>query len=540
MYIATIPNRKSPPAVLLRESYREGGKVKKRTLANLSALSDEHIEVLRRSLKGETLVPADEGFEITRSRPHGHVAAVLGTVKRLGLEQVLSTRRHEKRDRVVAMIVARLLEPRSKLATARALDPETLSSSLAEEVGVGSATADELYEAMDWLVGGQERIEKKLAARHLEDGGLVLWDVSSTYFEGRKCPLAAHGYSRDRRGDRPQIVFGLLTTAEGCPVAVEVFPGNTADPGTVGTAVERLTERFGRERMCVVGDRGMITQARITEELEPRGLDWISSLRAPQVKKLWRDGPLQLSLFDEQDLAEITSPDFPDERLVACRNPLLAEDRARKREELLEATERKLEKIAAATRRPKRPLRGADRIGVRVGRVLQKYKVGKHFDYEITDSGFTYRRNEERIAEEAALDGLYVVRTSLAAEQMTAEEVVGAYKRLSQVERAFRAYKGVDLKVRPIYHWRADRVRAHVFLCMLAYYVEFHMRQRLAPILSGEQGDGQHSFPTLLSDLATLTKNTVRVGEHITFDQVSRPTEQQQRALDLLDVKPRL
>lgn len=540
MYIARIPNRNSPPAVLLRESYRDEGKVKKRTLANLSALPEEQIEVLRRSLKGQTLIPADEGFEITRSRPHGHVAAVLGTLKKLGLEQVLSTRRHEKRDRVVAMIVARVLEPRSKLATARELDRETLSSSLAEEAGVSSADADDLYEAMDWLLRGQERIEKKLARRHLEDGGLVLWDVSSTYFEGRKCPLAKHGYSRDRRGDRPQIVFGLLTTPEGCPVAVEVFPGNTGDPSTLSAAVERLRDRFGLERMAVVGDRGMVTQARIEEDLKPSGLDWISSLRAPQVKKLWREGPLQLSLFDEQDLAEISSPDFPDERLIACRNPMLAEDRARKREELLQATEEKLEKIAAATRRETRPLRGEDKIGVRVGKVLQKYRVGKHFDYEITEDAFTYRRNDERIEEEAALDGIYVVRTSLPAEELEAGEAVAAYKRLSEVERAFRAYKGVDLKVRPIHHWREDRVRAHVFLCMLAYYVEWHMKRRLEPMLSGRNGNGEHSFPTLLSDLATLTKNTVRAGEHITFEQISRPTDLQQRALDLLDVRPRL
>jgi len=373
-------------------------------------------------------------------------------MKRLGLERILSTRRHRKRDLVVAMIAARVLEPGSKMATARALDPEALTYSLAEEAGVSAATADELYEAMDWLVRGQERIEKKLAARHHEEGGLVLWDVSSTYFECRKCELAAHGDSRDRWGDRPQIVFELLTTAEGCSLAVEVFPGHTADPGTVATVVERATERFGLGQMCVVGDRGMITQAWITEDLRPAGLDWISSLRTPQVQKLRREGQLQLSLFDEQDLAEISSPDFPDERLIACRNPLLATDRARKREELLEATEEKMERIAAATRRKTRALRGADRIGVRVGRVLQKYKMGKHFDYEITDDGFTYRRNEERIAEEAALEGIYVVRTSLVAEELGAEETVAAYKRLSEVERAFRAYKGVDLKVRPIHH----------------------------------------------------------------------------------------
>ena len=573
MYVAVVPNRSSPPAILLRESYREGGKVKKRTLANLSALSMEQIDVLRRSLKGETLVPAEGHVEVTRSRPHGHVAAALGTLRQLGLDDVLSTRRHRKRDLVVAMIVARILGPRSKLATARELGEETLASTLGEVLGVGEADADELYEAMDWLARGQERIEKKLAKRHLAEEGRVLWDVGSTYFEGRHCSLARPGYNRDHRPDRPQIVFGLLTTTGGCPVAVEVFAGDTADPQTLGPAVKRLQDGFGLEHVVVVGDRGMITQARITQELRPRGLAWITALRAPQIRTLWKKGPLQLSLFDEQDLAEITSPDFPGERLIACRNPLLAEERARKREALLEATERELEKVRWATLRERGPLRGRDRIGMRVGKVLGRYKVGKHFRITITDKSLEFGRDQERIGQEAALDGIYVIRTSVQAGDLSAPEAVEAYKRLSVVERGFRVCKGSDLKVRPIHHRREDRVRAHVFLCMLAHYVRWHMEKRLAPLLftdedpgaglerrtsivvpaqrsesadrkasrkRTEEGEPVHSFNTLLRDLATLTKNTVQVGEHITFERLTRPTPLQQRAFDLLAITPGL
>lgn len=573
MYIATIPNRGSPPAVLLRESYREDGKVKKRTLANLSALSEEHVEVLRRALKGETLVPAEGTIEIERSRPHGHVAAVLGTARRLGLAELLSSRRHRKRDLVLAMILARVLEPASKLATARQLGADTLSSTLGEILGVADADADELYEAMDWLVKGQARIEKKLARRHLKKGDRVLWDVSSSYFEGRHCPLARLGYSRDHRGDRPQVVFGLLTTGEGCPVAVEAFPGNTADPGTVKTAVERVRDRFQLDEMVMVGDRGMVTQARIDEDLRPRGIRWVTSLPAPQVRKLWQEGPLQLSLFDQQDLAEITSPAFPGERLIACRNPFLAEERARKREALLQATERELEKVRAATLRERRPLRGRDEIGLRVGKVLGRFKVGKHFRLEIGEDRFGFERDQERIEEEAALDGIYVVRTSVAAEALSAEEVVRTYKRLSVVERAFRAHKTSGLMVRPIHHRREDRVRAHLFLCMLAYYVQWHMEQKWAPLLfkdhdpaagaarrvsvvgpakrseaadrkaqkkQTDDGFPVHGFRSLLKDLATLTLNTVVVGDHIRYEQISHPTPVQQRALDLLGVAARI
>ncbi|HSR43427.1 MAG TPA: IS1634 family transposase, partial [Longimicrobiales bacterium] len=441
MYVDVVPNRSSPPAVLVRESYREGEKVKKRTLANLSALPESAIEAVRRALKGETLISAADGFKILRARPHGHVAAVVGTMRKLGVPELLATRKHRKRQLVLAMIAARLIRPDSKLATARGLNGETLTSSLGQELGVERADADDLYEALDWLVRGQARIEQKLAARHLEEGQLVLWDVTPVPFESRTSQLAAFGRPRGAKKSIRQLTFGLMTTPEGWPVAVEVFAGNTGDPSTVGTALDRLQERFGMKRVVVVGDRGMLTTARIDEELRPRGVDWITSLRAPTIRKLWREGPLQLSLFDERDLAEISSPDFPGERLVCCRNPLLAEERARKREALLEATERKLEEVVRATRRETRPLRGKDAIGVRVGTVLGRSKVAKHFRWEITEDSFTFERDEEKIAEEAALDGLYVIRTSVSAQTLDAEAVVTAYKSLSEVERAFRISK---------------------------------------------------------------------------------------------------
>ncbi|MEE8277619.1 MAG: IS1634 family transposase [Thermoanaerobaculia bacterium] len=574
MYVDVVPNRNSPPAVLLRESYREGKRVRKRTLANLSALPEAAIEAVRRTLKGEALVPAEEHFEILRARPHGHVAAVVGTMRKLGVPELLSSRSHRKRQLVLAMIAARVIEPCSKLAMARALDRETLASSLGEAVGVEGADADDLYDALDWLGRGQGRIEKKLGRRHLEEGQLILWDVSPVPFESRTCELAAYGRSRGGKKSTLQLLFGLLTTPEGLPVAVEVFPGNTGDPSTVASALERLTERFALRRVVMVGDRGMLTQARITEDLQPRGVDWITSLRAPTIRKLLRDGPLQLSLFDQQDLAQITSPDFPGERLIACRNPLLAQDRARKREELLEATERELQQVVRATRREKRPLRGQDKIGIRVGKVLGTSKVAKHFTYEITEEAFTFERDTDAIAEEAALDGIYVIRTSVSDEALGAEEVVRAYKRLSEVERAFRICKDFALAVEPIYHRREDRVRAHVFLCMLALYVRQHMEQALAPILfTDHDPDGAearqtsivapairseaaeqkirrkrtpdglpvHSFRSLLQDLATLTKNTVRVGETpVRFEQYARPTQLQARAFQLLDLSYRL
>jgi hypothetical protein len=572
MYIEIVPNRNSPPAVLLREGWREGKKTKKRTLANLSKLPPEMIELLRRAFKGEALVPAHEAFQIQASVPHGHVAAVLGTLRKLGLEGVLATRRSRVRDRVVAMICARILDPGSKLATARGLDEEAGTSTLGPELGLGSVTAEDLYAALDWLGAAQSRIEAKLAKRHLADGTLLLYDVTSSYFEGRHCELAAFGHNRDGKKGRLQIVFGLLTTAEGCPVAVEVFRGNTSDPETLGSAIEKVRERFGLRRVVFVADRGLLTEARIETELRGQeGLDWITALRAPAIQELVKQGELQLSLFDEQDLAEITSKAFPGERLIACRNPLLARDRARKREELLRATEAELDKIVAATQRPKRALHGADRIGVRLGRVLGHFKVGKHFRYQVTDTGFAYERDPESIQQEAITDGLYVIRTSVPKEALTPDAAVETYKGLSAVERAFRSAKTVDLEVRPIYHHTPERVRAHVFLCMLAYYIEWHMRRALAPLLfddhdragararrksvvspaqrsAAAQTKRQRrrteddlpvqSFQSLLRHLATLTKNHVRVGQG-TFDEYARPTPVQARALELLGVSYR-
>jgi len=497
------------------------------------------------------------------------VAAVLGTLRGIGLENVLASRPCRERAVVVAMIVARILAPGSKLATARRLREESASSSLAWELGLEEVGDEELYHAMDWLLARQTRIENKLAKRHLHDGTLVLYDVSGSYYTGRRSELVQFGHPRDGKKGFPQIVYGLLCNAEGCPVAIEVFAGNTADPNTLGSQVAKVRKRFGVQRVVMVGDRGMITHRRIEEELRGvEGLDWITALRADTIKKLASEGRIQPSLFDERDLAEISSPDFPGERLVVCRNPLLAEERARKREELLVATETKLDEVVAATTRTKRPLRGKDKIGLRVGKVLNKYKVGKHFVLEIEKARFSYRRDEAKIREEAALDGIYVVRTSVASAALTSHSAVRAYKDLATVERAFRCMKTVDLKVRPIHHWLADRIRAHVFLCMLAYYVEWDMRQKLAPILfdddqkeeaqrsrpsivapakrsaAAQQKDATkrtdddypvHSFRTLLDDLATLAKNRVRLdGSQTEFYQLTEATPTQQRAFDLL------
>jgi hypothetical protein len=575
MYIDRVPNRSSPPAILLRESYREGHQVKKRTLANLSALPEHAIHAVERSLKGETLVSADDAFEIVRSRPHGHVAAVVGTMNRLGLPELLSTKRHRERQLVLAMIAARILDPSSKLATAQRLGSDTLSSSLGQVLGVEGADADDLYDALDWLYRGQARIEKKLAARHLSEGDRVLWDVTKLPFESHTCELAAFGRPDARRKSQRQVLFGLMGTAEGIPVAVEVFSGNTGDPNTVGPALDRVQERFGLERVVMVGDRGMITDARIEKELRPRGVDWITALRAPTIRKLMKgDGPLQLSLFDERDLAEITHPDFPGERLVACRNPLLAEDRARTRQELLAATEKKLAQVQAKTQRGRGPLRGEKEIGVEVGKVLGTSKVAKHFRYEITHNSFTFERDEASIEAEAALDGIYVIRTSVPAEALEAEEVVRAYKDLSGLEQAFRIMKKFALEVGPIRHRLEERVRAHVFVCMLARYVRWHMERALAPILltdhdpegararrtsivaparrseagerkvrsqQTEDGLPARSFDTLIEDLRALTKNETRIeGTEATFDKYSRPTPLQEKAFELLDVAYRM
>ena len=572
MYITRIPNRSSPPAVLLRESYREGGKVKSRTLANLSQLPAPQIELMRRVLKGEDLVAPEDAFEIVRSRPHGHVVAVLGTLRRLGLHRWLSKAPTRVRHVVEAMIVARILDPRSKLATARGLASETQFSSLGERLDLSDLEIDELYEAMDWLLTRQPHVEKALAKRHLQDGTLVLYDLTSSYFEGRTCPLAKRGHSRDRKKGTLQIVFGLLCSPDGCPIAVEVFEGNTGDPKTVASQVDKLRKRFGLTRLVIVGDRGMLTEARLREDVKPlEGLSWISALRSPAIRQLVERGSLQLSLFDEKDLAEIEDPEYPGERLIVCRNPLLAKERARKREDLLQATERELDKIVEATARPQRRLHGKGKIGVRVGKVIDKYKMAKHFELTITDDRFHYQRKVENIEHEAALDGIYVIRTDVPRETLSAEDTVRSYKGLSVVERAFRSFKSVDLKVRPIHHRLADRVRAHVFLCMLAYYVEWHMRQALAPILFDDDDKASaeaqresvvqpaqrsvktlmkartqrteddlpvHSFQTLLQDLATVVLDRVQPKPKglPAFDKITTPTPLQQRALDLLGV----
>ena len=574
MFVTTVPNRGSPPAVLLRESYREDGKVKSRTLANLSSWPDEKVQTLRAALRGDKLVPAGEGgFEIRRSLPHGHVLAALATARRIGLDALLPRRAPQRRrDLVLALIIARLLDPAAKLATARMLDPATASHSLGETLGLGAVPVREIYAALDWLGPEQSFIENGLARRHLKEGTLVLHDVTSTYLEGRHCPLAHHGYRRDKRSDRPQLVIGLLCAADGCPVAVEVFDGNTADPATVASQISKLKERFRLKRVVVVGDRGMITDARIEQGLRPAGLDWITALRAPAIKDLAAEGgPLQPSLFDDRDLAEITSPDFPDERLIVCKNPLLAEERARKRDELLSATEKDLARIRTRVERAKNPLRGAAEIGRAVGAVIGKRKMAKHFAIEITDETFSFARKHDQIDAEALLDGIYVLRTNLTAEQSDAAATVRSYKSLAQVERAFRSMKTVDLEIRPVFHWTAPRVRAHVLLCMLAYYLEWHMRRALAPVLFDDEDKAAaeasraspvakaqvseaarkkacarlsdpahgevlpvHSFRTLLADLATLTKNTVCFGAKSELTVLAKPTAVQRRALGLL------
>ena len=557
---------------LLRRTYREHGQVKHETLGNLSHLPPAALDAVRRVLKGEALVATQDRFECVRSLPHGHVVAVLGTLRGLGLDTLLSARRRRERDLVMAMIVARILTPGSKLATARAVAAETAQTSLGELLHVEDADEDQLYAAMDWLLPRQARIETVLASRHL-DNTLVLYDVTSSYFEGRTCPLARRGYSRDHRRGTLQIVIGLLCNRAGCPVAVEVFPGNTADPATVAPQVQKLRERFGLERVVLVGDRGMLTDARIREELEPvEGVSWISALRAPAIQRLAAQETIQRSLFDEVDLAEVTSPDFPGERLVVCRNPLLAAERARKRQALLAATETDFEKIVRATQRTRQRLHGADTIGLRVGTVRNKYKVGKHFELTITDDTFSYARKQEQITAEAALDGLYVVRTNVDAAELSTAEVVRAYKSLSVVERAFRTMKTIDLKVRPIHHRREDRVRAHVFLCMLAYYVEWHMRRALAPLLfedhdraaaqrtsvvrkaerspaadrkaatkRTEDDFAVQSFRSLLGQLGTIVKNWVRptATTGVSFPMVTIPNRHQKRALELLGLSLR-
>ena len=548
---------------LLRRSYREGGTVKNETLGNLSHLPDSLIEIIRRSLQGETFVPLAQAFEITRSRPHGHVQAVALAMRRLGLGSVIAFKPCRERDLVLAMVASRIVGPASKLATTRAWHTTTL----AEEFGVAQADEDDLYAAMDWLLARQDAIQKKLASRHLSAGGLVLYDLSSSYFEGTSCPLAKRGYSRDGRPGTLQVNYGLLTDPRGCPVAVSVHEGNTSDSRTFMPAVRKLRDDFGIERMVMVGDRGMVSQKAIDEMREMDGIGWITALKSASIRALVEQGHLQMDLFDERNLLEISSPDYPGERLLACRNEALAKLRAHKREDLLGATERNLDKIKARVDAGK--LSGRDKIGVRVGKTINQYKVAKHFELSITDTALSWARKPDSIASEAALDGIYIVRTSVPAAQMDAPECVRSYKSLANVERAFRSMKTIDLKVRPIHHRLADRVRAHIFLCMLAYYVEWHLREAWRelmfadteqqakatrdPVAPAERstsaqskaathiladGTPAHSFSTLMAELATIVRNTCRApnaqSDSPTFEVTTTAATKQHRAMELV------
>lgn len=570
MFIDVVPNGRSAPAVLLRESYREGKRVRKRTLANLGQLPPAVIDGLQVLLAGgRVIAKPEEIFEIQRSLPHGHVAAVVGMMRKLDLPRLLGRTVSRERDLALAMIASRIVSPGSKLATLRALSEETANSSLGRVLELGTIEEREIYAALDWLGSQQDRIERSLARRHLKNGTLVLYDVSSSYLEGRCCELARYGYSRDHRADRLQIVYGLLCDRDGRPIAIEVFEGDTGDPSTLTAQVDKLKRRFGLKHVVLVGDRGMITAARIREDLRPAGLDWITSLRAPQIQQLAEMGPLQLSLFDERDLAEITAPEYPGERLVVCRNPDLARQRARKREDLLASTERDLSRVVAQVRRRHAPLRGKAEIGLAIGAVIDAHKMAKHFALEIGDHSFAYSRKPDSIAREARLDGLYVIRTSLSAEAMSANDAVRAYKDLARVERAFRSLKSIDLQIRPVHHWIEPRVRAHVFLCMLAYYVEWHLREawapilfhdhdreaalqdRISPVAAADISDAAKrkrrrrrsdddlpltSFAGLVSHLATMTLNLVASPEapNATIVLAAKPTPLQNKALALL------
>jgi transposase len=569
MYIERVPNRNSPPAVLLREAWREGKRIRKRTIANLTQWPSEKVEALGRLLRNEPLISAREAFIIERTIPHGHVEAILGTIKKLGIDELIGSTRSRERDLVLAMIAERLIHPCSKLATTRLWHTTTL----AEELGVAEADEDDLYEAMDWLLARQDRIEKKLGARHLSEGSLVLYDVTSSYYEGHSCPLARYGHDRDGKSGRPIIVYGLMTDGEGRPVAVEAYPGDTGDPSTVPDQAEKLRKRFERSRLVLVGDRGMLTQTQIDKLRAYPGLGWISALRADGIRKLVKGGFLQMSLFDRKDLAEIHCPEYAPERLVACFNPILAEERRRKRQELLEATEKELKRIAReVARRTQTPLK-KDEIGKKVGKVLNRYKVGKHFTMTIGEGTFSYERNEDRVRQEAALDGIYVIRTSEPTERLSPEDTVRSYKNLTQVERAFRSLKGIDLLVRPIWHHTEDHVRAHLFLCMLAYYVEWHMRKVLAPLLFDDEELNENrkrrdpvkpakpsvsaqkkktqrltaeglviqSFDTLLEELGNRCRNRCRIKSDpggSLFYQMTEISPLQERAFQLLGLLP--
>ena len=550
-------NGKVYETYLLRRSFREDGKVKNETLANLSHLPAETIRVIRESLAGKAHVLAGEGFEIERSLPHGHVGAVWAMAAKLGFEKLLGPACVE-RDLAMALIVARVCKPASKLATTR----WWVDTTAAVDLGVSDASTDEVYAAMDWLVGRQSGIESALARRHLGEGAMVLYDLSSSWMEGSHCPLAARGYSRDHKAGKAQIEYGLMTDTAGRPLSVEVFPGNTADPTAFIAAVEAVRSRFGLKDVIMVGDRGMITTARIEALREVGGLDWVTCLRAPAVKALAESGVLQLSLFDQTNLAEISHPDYPGERLIACRNPALASERARKRTELLAATETVLAPIAAAVDAGR--LKGADKIGIRVGRHINRYKMAKHFTVEITDTSFTFTANQTAIDTEAALDGIYVIRTSVSPDTLDAPAAVTAYKNLAVVERDFRSLKAIDLDLRPIYHRAEDRVRAHVFICMLAAYVVWHLRQawaslcftdehrpeRADPVAPAQRSAAAkrkastqtttidntivHNFSTLLNHLATLTRNTIVFTGGTRIDKLAQPTPLQRQAFELI------
>jgi len=564
MYIATVPNRGSPPAILLREGYRQGGHVKTRTLANLSRLPPEAVAALRQVLKGEKLVRAHAAFEAVASLHHGHVQAVLDAMRRLGFANLVASRPSRQRHLVLAMVAARLLEPDSKLGTTRWWNLTTLPTLL----GVADADEDELYAAMDWLLKRQPLIEKKLAARHLHNDAMALYDLSSSYFEGVTCPLAALGHNRDGKKGKLQVNYGLLTDTQGIPVAVSVFKGNTGDPKTLLPQVDQVRKEFRLDRFVLVGDRGMITQKQVDALRQLDGIDWVAALRPEAIRKLLEGGALQLGLFDERNLFELTHPDFPAERLVACRNPELAQRRAHKRTSLLEATAQELEKVRRMVERGR--LRGQDHIGVRVGKVVNKYKVAKHFKLIIEDARFDFAIDRDKVAAEAALDGIYVIRTSLPEDRMSADDAVRSYKRLSQVERAFRSFKTMDLQLRPIHHRLEHRVRAHIFLCMLAYYVMWHMLQAWRPLLFCDEdlqakatqdpvapaqrsesalhkvhsktlddGSEVHSFHTLLKQLSGIVRNVCRIPgappDAPTFDVVTTPSAKQRRAYQLLE-----
>ena len=568
MFIAKVPNRTSPPCYLLRENHRVDGKVRTTTLANLSSLSQNQIAAISAALKNEDLAPVPSLFQIDRSLPHGHVAAIIGTLRKIGIDRLIAPDESPNRSLALGMITLRILAPDSKLAMSRMLSAETATSSLSQVLGIGTVGANDLYRAMDWLGPMQERIEKELATRHLADGALVLYDITSVYFEGTKCELAKYGHNRDGKTGTTQIVVGLICTGEGCPISVEVFEGNTADPTTVAGQIEKVKVRFGIRNVILVGDRGMITGKLIEAQAKDGGsLSYVTALRSPSIKQLVDRGLIDRELFDQENMAEISSPDYPGERLVVCMNPYLREERGRKRDELLESAKGKLAQLEASVKREKRPLHGKDAIGMKLGAIFARNPMKKHFGPEIGESTFSWIVKGDSVEEERKLDGLYVIRTNVDKSHLADSDAVRTYKRLAKVERAFRCMKLSDLGIRPVYHWRSDRVRAHVFLCMLSYYVEWHLRKALAPILFEEHDEAGkralhgdpvapapgskakarkvarnrtdddlpvHSFQSLLKDLATLTLNTVTTAKDATFTMLARPTRLQAKAFDLL------